>query len=571
MELKTKNNSQPMKLKTREDTLKKSLATKQMSVRARLRLKETSRTITENNEVDTPETYGTEKTEQTVKQEAGHDIRDFNEQGVRSVKETARNKKEYRNSKQKGENSGKKDLPQNETAKKSVQRDKQRTDRQSKTERSAGVRTGRAQGTQLQSIVGDSKSVLPQSQQPMKKYSVTRMIGEKMSGTIRRNRMIPKASPSISRAKQTAVKIKEMIQAIYHSAKTVLTGAMAGGWLAVMLIVMVSMVGALANTPLGLFFSGGNSKISITSVIRDINQDFDMEITNLKSAYVYDELVMKGRKSVWKDVLAIYAVRTSMENPQNSQEPQTVSMITEENREILKEIFWTMNSVSASTETVTYAVDAENPGPGSDQLNQEPEYKEKTVLTIEIDHLTADQMAAVYEFTDEQKTVLAELGKDEYDEMWAMLLYGTTGGNDDILQVALSQLGNQGGVPYWAWWGYTSKVDWCAIFVSWCANECGYLEKDVFPKFQGVGTGLNWFRDRGQFREPDMYEPMPGDIIFIDWAEDGFDGKGDHVGIVEKVENGIVWTVEGNRTDSVSQGVYGLQSEVIIGYGVIVP
>ena len=66
-----------------------------------------------------------------------------------------------------------------------------------------------------------------------------------------------------------------------------------------------------------------------------------------------------------------------------------------------------------------------------------------------------------------------------------------------------------------------------------------------------------------------MYEPMPGDIIFIDWAEDGFDGKGDHVGIVEKVENGIVWTIEGNRTDSVSQGVYGLQSDVIIGYGVI--
>ena len=90
----------------------------------------------------------------------------------------------------------------------------------------------------------------------MKKYSVTRMIGEKMNGTIRRNRIIPKASPSISRAKQTAVKIKEMIQAIYRSAKTVLTGAMAGGWLAVMLIVMVSMVGALANTPLGLFFSG---------------------------------------------------------------------------------------------------------------------------------------------------------------------------------------------------------------------------------------------------------------------------------------------------------------------------
>ena len=89
MEIKTKNNSQPMKLKTREDTLKKSLAVKQMSARTRLRLKETSRTLTENNEADTPETYGTEKTEQAVKQEASRDIRDFNEQGIRSVKVSA--------------------------------------------------------------------------------------------------------------------------------------------------------------------------------------------------------------------------------------------------------------------------------------------------------------------------------------------------------------------------------------------------------------------------------------------------------------------------------------------------
>ena len=164
---------------------------------------------------------------------------------------------------------------------------------------------------------------------------------------------------------------------------------------------------------------------------------------------------------------------------------------------------------------------------------------------------------------------MAELGKDEYDELWTMLLYGTTGGYDDILQVAMSQLGNEGGEPYWSWWGYTGRVDWCAIFVSWCANECGLLEKDLCPKFQGVGTGLNWFKERGQFRD-NMYEPMPGDIIFFDWADDGFDGLGDHVGIVERVENGLVWTVEGNRTDSVSQGVYSLGSLVIIGYGVII-
>ncbi len=566
--MKERDRSGKIRTDDRMAILKRGLAAKKMSRDVKGKLRQIETVILDQPDADKPEGYATETGQRIMAKEARDRARNVKDVGNKSVKDTAKTIKEHIKAK-KEQKAGKGGNSQAGSAKRSTRISHGR--QSAVPERQAALNSAKSFAPGQRSVPLSQSIQSPQLQ--MQHYSRKRLIDQKMRPLIRQNRLSGGNSPITARMGKGGKffqKIADTLKKTFKTGKTTMTAMLAAGWIGVVLIASVSMIGALANTPLGLFFSGGVTRVSMASVIRDINYDFDNEIAALKSMYVYDELNIKGRKSLWKDVLAIYAVKTSMENPQSAQEPQTISMITEENREILKEIFWTMNTISASTEIVTYAVDAENPGPGSDQLDQEPEYKEKTVLTIDIEHLNADQMAAVYEFTDEQKTALAELSKGEYDEMWAMLLYGTTGGNEDILQVALSQLGNEGGAPYWSWWGYSSRVDWCAIFVSWCANECGFLEKDICPKFQGVGTGLNWFRDRGQFREPDMYEPMPGDIIFIDWAEDGFDGLGDHVGIVEKVEAGCVWTVEGNRTDSVSRGVYGLQSDVIIGYGVIV-
>ena len=80
--------------------------------------------------------------------------------------------------------------------------------------------------------------------------------------------------------------------------------------------------------------------------------------------------------------------------------------------------------------------------------------------------------------------------------------------------MALSQLGNVGGRPYWSWYGFESRVDWCACFVSWCANECGYLDTGVIPRFASCSIGLQWFRERGLWRDH-SYEPRPGDLIFF--------------------------------------------------------
>ena len=140
----------------------------------------------------------------------------------------------------------------------------------------------------------------------------------------------------------------------------------------------------------------------------------------------------------------------------------------------------------------------------------------------------------------------------------------TSGGNQAIVEVALTQLGNEGGQPYWSWYGFEGRVEWCACFVSWCADQCGYIESGIIPKFAGCVDGANWFKGNGQWQDRN-YEPQAGNIIFFDWEGDG---ETDHVGIVEKCENGVVYTVEGNSGDACRQKQYTVGSSSIYGYGV---
>ena len=131
-----------------------------------------------------------------------------------------------------------------------------------------------------------------------------------------------------------------------------------------------------------------------------------------------------------------------------------------------------------------------------------------------------------------------------------------------IVEVAASQIGNVGGEPYWRWYGFTEHVEWCACFVSWCANKCGYLDT-VIPKFAGCSTGVQWFKARNQWADRSI-TPEPGMIIFFDWDRDGVP---DHTGIVEKIENGYVYTIEGNTSDRCRRQQYTVGNPNIFGYG----
>ena len=197
--------------------------------------------------------------------------------------------------------------------------------------------------------------------------------------------------------------------------------------------------------------------------------------------------------------------------------------------------------------------------------DEEMETAKGTDLPDLLEHLgySVRRVGSHYHTTKEMDSLLTAESRD----LWNQLLYGSSG---EIVAVALSQVGNVGGQPYWSWYGFNSRVEWCACFVSWCANECGYIDAGVIPKFAGCTGGSNWFKERGLWQE-NSYEPRPGDLIFFDWDNKGSSGPQDnvpdHVGIVERVENGMVYTVEGNSGDSCRQNSYSVGHYEIWGYG----
>ena len=387
--------------------------------------------------------------------------------------------------------------------------------------------------------------------------------------TARAARAAAHAARAAARAAVVAAKVAAKatiaaVKAIIAATKALIAAIAAGGWIAVLVIVIICLIGLLIGSCFGIFFSGEDSGSGYTmqNVVQEINDDYQQQIDTTKANLSHDVLEMSGSRAVWPEVLAVYAVKTTTD-PDN---PQEVATIDDSKKAILTDIFWEMNQISSRTETRTETVITETDD-GHGNIVETESTVTQTYLYITVSHKTAEEMAEQYGFDKEQKEQLDELLAEENRSLWSAVLYGIYTEDGAIVSVALSQVGNVGGEPYWSWYGFSGRVEWCACFVSWCANECGYIDTGVIPQYAGCVNGVQWFKDRGQWMDGSA-EPAPGMIIFFDWDdENGQDGLSDHTGIVEKVENGRVYTIEGNSGDSVRQNSYPVGHYEVLGYG----
>ena len=370
-----------------------------------------------------------------------------------------------------------------------------------------------------------------------------------------------KAAVAVGKAIVAAVK------AIIAAIKELVAAIAAGGWVAVVVIIVICLIALIVGSCFGIFFSSEDTGTNMTmqQVVRDINEDYQNRIETIKANNPYDDLEMSGSRAVWPQVLSIYAVKTTTD-PDNAME---VATMTEEKKQLLTDIFWAMNDISYRTETRTETEIVESDDGNGNILEEEVEVTH-TTLYIVVTHKDEDSMASQYNFSADQNEQLEELLAAD-NSMWLAVLYGIYGSDDMIVQIALTQIGNVGGEPYWSWYGFSSRVEWCACFVSWCADQCGYIENGIIPKYAGCVTGVKWFKQRNQWADNSI-EPTPGMIIFFDWDNKGGsgpqDGLSDHTGIVERVENGIVYTVEGNTSDSCAERHYSVGYYEILGYGI---
>ena len=193
----------------------------------------------------------------------------------------------------------------------------------------------------------------------------------------------------------------------------------------------------------------------------------------------------------------------------------------------------------------------------------------KPISSVASELLTPDQleMYQVYRQTLGNKPLIFGGGSADTSDSESLagveFVNGTRPGNQAVVDIAKSQVGNVGGQPYWSWYGFNSRVEWCACFVSWCYGQMGLSE----PRFAACQSqGIPWFQSHGQWGGRDYANIAPGDAIFFDWD---LDGSADHVGIVVGTDGSRVYTVEGNSGDACKIKSYSLDYQCIKGYGLM--
>lgn len=236
------------------------------------------------------------------------------------------------------------------------------------------------------------------------------------------------AKQSAKGAKKAARTTKRAIKAMIESTKALVNAIIAGGWVSVVVIILICLVAALCSSFYGIFFSSETSQsgMNITSVIQQINNEFDDKIDEIKSSGSFDGVEVIGSRSNWKDILSIYAVKTTTDE----NNPMEVATVDENKKAILSSIFWDMNNISKSVETRTETVTKESTNEQGNKIETIKQV-EKKYLVITLSGKTADDMANSYSFNDTQKKYLAELMSDKNNKLWASLIYnigGVSGG-----------------------------------------------------------------------------------------------------------------------------------------------
>ena len=193
----------------------------------------------------------------------------------------------------------------------------------------------------------------------------------------------------------------------------------------------------------------------------------------------------------------------------------------------------------------------------------------RSIASLAPELLTPEQMEMyqVYRQTMGNKPLLFGGGSPDTgvseDLTGVEFINGSRPSNPQLVELAKSQVGNVGGQPYWSWYGFDSRVEWCACFVSWCYGQSGRTE----PRFAGCQSqGVPWFQSHGQWGARGYENIAPGDAIFFDWD---LDGSADHVGIVVGTDGSRVYTVEGNSGDACKIKSYDLNYQSIKGYGLM--
>ena len=365
------------------------------------------------------------------------------------------------------------------------------------------------------------------------------------------------ARQSAEAAKTTARGLKAMAEAAAHAVKAAFAALMAGGGMVfVILILIVGIIG-------GASFIGSSQSseplsaevLAHTQVIQRYASEFGIpEYVSVIQAIMMQESGGRGTDPM-----------QASECPYNTQYPNTPGAIQDADYSIKVGVQYYADCVREAgckspqdMDKLKLSLQGYNYGNGyiTWAIRKHGGYSETNALQF------SQEQAAAHGWP--------RYGDPEY--VPHVLRYYSGGGlfaglfgKGQLVTIAKSQLGNEGGQKFWSWYGFDSREEWCACFVSWCADQAGLIQKEVVPKFSVCTDGVALFQAKRKWQGGGSV-PTPGSLIFFDWNQDG---ASDHVGIVESCDGTTVHTIEGNSGDAVKQNSYTVNSQSILGYGLV--
>lgn len=490
-----------------------------------------------------PDDYAINKVNENTEHfinKAGIETKIQTQKGYRFVKERRKRKKIYTDNEINGATSSNK-VKIKEPTQKHIKTSVSKTKKDVKTAKQ-NIKNTESSG---KAIKNTSKTTIKTSQELAKQSAIkSKQISKESYHTIK---TIGRKSWAVSKKGVSAVKT------IIDTTRTALAFIYSVGWIGILIILLIALIGGIFMT--GSSSSGNGNQLSqevieYTPVIQKYADEYEIpHFVNALQAIMMQESGGKGNDPM-----------QSSECSFNTRFPNTPNAITEPEYSIQVGVQNFADCLKRANCTdpldiplLSLAMQGYNFGNG--------------YIEWAIKNFGAYSQGNAKVFADEQARKLgwSSYGDSEYVphvmRYYQFASLGTS--NSKLVNIALSQLGNQGGIPYWSWYGYNNRVEWCACFVSWCAYQSGDLDITI-PKFSAVKDGIKYYQNKGLWRDKN-YIPKTGDLIFFDWQQDGIS---DHVGIIEKVENDIIYTIEGNSNDQCKQNTYKMNSNIIFGFGI---
>lgn len=268
----------------------------------------------------------------------------------------------------------------------------------------------------VKSTVKNTKTAIKTSKEVAKKTEKTAK--ETIKASKRATQIAKETAKRTAQGVKVAVKTTiSAIKAIIAGTKALVAAIVAGGWVAVIVIIVICLVALMCSSIFGIFFSSQKTSansITMNTVVAECNQEFSDKLQSIQDSNPHDDYVLEGSMASWKDVLTVYTIKQS-----NGVNQQDVMTIDDNKKNVIKQIFWDMNSLTSEVkdEMVT------EQGTNADEM---PKQVQKKVLHIKINTKTLEQMKNDYHFSPAQNKQLAELTDNKYASLWNGVIYGAT-------------------------------------------------------------------------------------------------------------------------------------------------